>query len=50
MISGLSVSAVTTALVGFTDSLTLFLAAALVTGASTGMFISPQQAAVADIK
>ena len=49
LICGLSVSAVTTALVGFTDSLPLFLAAALVTGAATGMFISPQQAAVADI-
>jgi MFS family permease len=49
MICGLTVSAVTTALVGFTDSLPLFLAAAYVTGAATGMFISPQQAAVADI-
>ena len=49
MICGLSVSALTTVLVGFTDSLPLFLAAALVTGAATGMFISPQQAAVADI-
>ena len=27
----------------------MFLAAAFVTGAATGMFISPQQAAVADI-
>lgn len=49
MICGLTVSALTTALVGFTDSLPLFLAAAYVTGAATGMFISPQQAAVADI-
>ncbi|BBZ27510.1 MFS transporter [Mycolicibacterium madagascariense] len=46
---GLTVSAVTTALVGFTDSLPLFLATAFVTGLATGMFISPQQAAVADI-
>ena len=36
-------------LVGFTTSLPLFLVAAYVTGAATGMFISPQQAAVADI-
>jgi ACDE family multidrug resistance protein len=49
IIIGLTVSAVSTVLVGFTDSLTLFLAAAYVTGTATGMFISPQQAAVADI-
>jgi MFS family permease len=49
MICGLTVSAVTTVLVGFTDSLPLFLVLAYVTGAATGMFISPQQAAVADI-
>ena len=36
-------------LVGLASSLTLFLAGALVAGAATGMFISPQQAAVADI-
>jgi ACDE family multidrug resistance protein len=49
MICGLTVSAVTTVLVGFTDSLPLFLVLAYVTGAATGMFIAPQQAAVADI-
>ncbi|MET0456029.1 MAG: MFS transporter [Mycobacterium sp.] len=49
MIVGLTVSAASTVLVGFTDSLPLFLVAAYVTGAATGMFISPQQAAVADI-
>jgi ACDE family multidrug resistance protein len=49
VICGLTVSAVTTVLVGFTDSLPLFLVLAYVTGAATGMFISPQQAAVADI-
>jgi ACDE family multidrug resistance protein len=49
LIIGLTVSAVSTVLVGFTTSLTLFLVAAYVTGAATGMFISPQQAAVADI-
>ena len=49
LIVGLTVSAVSTVLVGFTSSLPVFLAAAYVTGAATGMFISPQQAAVADI-
>ena len=49
LILGLTVSAVSTALVGFTTSLPIFLAAAYVTGAATGIFISPQQAAVADI-
>ena len=49
LIVGLTVSAVSTVLVGFTTSLPVFLAAAYVTGAATGIFISPQQAAVADI-
>lgn len=49
LIVGLTVSAVSTALVGFTSSMPVFLAAAYVTGAATGIFISPQQAAVADI-
>lgn len=49
LIAGLTVSAVSTALVGYTTSLPVFLAAALVTGAATGIFVSPQQAAVADI-
>lgn len=49
LICGLTVSAASTVLVGFTTSLPLFLIAAYVTGAATGMFISPQQAAVADI-
>ena len=49
LIVGLTVSAVATLLVGFTTSLPVFLAGAYVTGAATGMFISPQQAAVADI-
>ncbi len=49
MIVGLTVSAVSTVFVGFTTSLPLFLVAAYVAGAATGMFISPQQAAVADI-
>ena len=49
LIVGLTVSAASTILVGFTSSLPVFLAAAYVTGAATGIFISPQQAAVADI-
>jgi len=49
VILGLTVSAAATVLVGFSDSLPVFLAAAYVTGAATGMFISPQQAAVADV-
>ena len=49
LIVGLSVSAASTVFVGFTTALPIFLAAAYVTGAATGIFISPQQAAVADI-
>lgn len=49
LLVGLPVAALGTMLVGYTSSLPLFLAAAFVTGAATGIFISPQQAAVADI-
>ncbi|UXA19485.1 MFS transporter [Mycobacterium sp. SMC-4] len=49
MIFGLALAAVSTALVGFTTSLPVFLAAAYIAGAATGIFISPQQAAVADV-
>ena len=42
-------SGVATVLVGAASSLPVFLVAALVAGAATGIFISPQQAAVADI-
>jgi MFS family permease len=49
LIVGLTVSAVATILVGYTSSVPVFLAAAYVTGAATGIFVSPQQAAVADI-
>jgi len=49
LILGLTVSAASTILVGLTSSLPIFLAAAYVTGAATGIFIAPQQAAVADI-
>ena len=49
MIVGLTVSAASTALLGWTTSLPVFLVIAFVTGAASGIFISPQQAAVADI-
>lgn len=49
VIVGLTVSAAATAVVGLTTSLPLFLVAAYVTGAATGIFVSPQQAAVADV-
>ncbi|KUI27592.1 MFS transporter [Mycobacterium sp. GA-2829] len=49
LIAGLTLAAVSTALVGFTTSLPVFLAAAYVSGAATGIFVSPQQAAVADV-
>jgi MFS family permease len=49
LILGLAVSAVSTVLVGLASTLPVFLAAAYVTGAATGVFVSPQQAAVADV-
>ncbi|PRC41599.1 MFS transporter [Mycobacterium sp. ITM-2017-0098] len=49
LIFGLSLASVSTALVGFTTSLPVFLVAAYIAGAATGIFISPQQAAVADV-
>ncbi len=49
LIFGLTLAAVSTALVGYTTSLPVFLAAAYVAGAATGIFVSPQQAAVADV-
>ncbi|MBU9764211.1 MFS transporter [Mycobacterium sp. TNTM28] len=49
VIIGLAVSALATVAVGFTGSLLLFLVAAYITGAATGIFVSPQQAAVADV-
>lgn len=49
LIFGLTLAAVSTALVGFTTSLPVFLAAAYIAGAATGIFVSPQQAAVADV-
>lgn len=49
LIFGLTLAAVSTALVGFTTSLPVFLVAAVIAGAATGIFVSPQQAAVADV-
>lgn len=49
LIFGLTLAAVSTALVGFTSSLPVFLVAAYISGAATGIFVSPQQAAVADV-
>jgi MFS family permease len=49
LIIGLTVSAASTVLVGFSSSLPVFVAAAYVTGVATGVFVSPQQAAVADV-
>jgi MFS transporter, ACDE family, multidrug resistance protein len=49
LIIGLTVSGLATLLVGLASSLTLFLTAAFVAGAASGIFSSPQQAAVADI-
>ena len=49
LIIGLAVTGVATAIVGVAPSMPLFLGGALVAGAATGVFTSPQQAAVADI-
>ncbi len=49
MIFGLLLAAVSTGLVGFSESLTVFLVAGYVAGAATGIFVAPQQAAVADV-
>lgn len=49
LIFGLTLASVSTALVGFTTSLPVFMVAAYIAGAATGIFVSPQQAAVADV-
>ena len=49
LIVGLMAAAISTSLLGVTTSLVIFLATAYISGAATGIFISPQQAAVADI-
>ncbi|CDQ42785.1 MAG: MFS transporter [Mycolicibacterium neoaurum] len=49
LIVGLTLAALSTGAVGFTTSLPVFLVAAYIAGAATGIFVSPQQAAVADV-
>jgi MFS transporter, ACDE family, multidrug resistance protein len=49
LIVGLSVAGLATAILGAATSLALFMAGAYVAGVASGIFISPQQAAVADI-
>ncbi|ORB40316.1 MFS transporter [Mycobacterium paraseoulense] len=49
LIVGLATSGVATAALGVTSSLPAFMVAAAVSGATTGIFMSPMQAAVADI-
>ena len=49
LICGLVLSAVSTAVLGLTDSLPVFLGLAVIAGAASGVYNSPQQAAVADI-
>ena len=49
LIIGLLLSGVSTAALGLASSLPVFLAMAVVSGAASGIFASPQQAAVADI-
>jgi MFS family permease len=49
LIIGLTTSAVATVCLGLVSSLPAFMVAAFVSGATTGIFMSPLQAAVADI-
>lgn len=49
LIIGLTAAGAATIAVGFSDNLTVFLVTAFLAGAATGMFSSPQQAAVADV-
>ena len=49
LIGGLLLSAGSTAALGFTESLPVFFVEAVVAGAASGVYASPQQAAVADI-
>lgn len=49
LVVGLAATGVATILVGTTSSLPLFLLASFLSGAASGMFSAPQQAAVADI-
>ena len=49
LIAGLALSGISTAALGLTHSLPVFFIEALVAGAASGVYNSPQQAAVADI-
>lgn len=49
LIAGLALSGVATAVLGLAQSLPVFLVEALIAGAASGIYNSPQQAAVADI-
>ena len=49
LITGLALSGISTALLGFAPSLPMFLAEAVIAGAASGLYGSPQQASIADI-
>ncbi len=49
MIAGLALAGITTAVLGLAGSVPLFFAEAVAVGAASGVYNSPQQAAVADI-
>ena len=49
LITGLALSGISTALLGLAPSLPMFMAEAVVAGAASGIYGSPQQASVADI-
>ena len=49
LIAGLALSAVSTTALGFSNSLPLFFLEAVVAGVASGIYNSPQQAAVADV-
>jgi len=49
LVTGLSLAGLSTAVLGLAPSLPLFLGGALIAGLASGVFNSPQQAAVADI-
>ena len=49
LIAGLALSAVSTVALGFATSVPMFFAEAVVAGAASGIYNSPQQAAVADV-
>jgi MFS family permease len=49
LITGLALSGVSTAVLGLATSLPAFLAIAVISGAASGVYASPQQASVADI-